>query len=259
MDVMARKLLGSESEAEKRSCIPFEFSAKASPWTFVASQRDAKGDPLFKLRRGTTTLGFVFGEGAIIAVDSRASMGSFVSSEGVRKIIEINDRFLGTMAGGAADCQYWQEYLRYQIALYELNLQEPISVRGASRLFSEILAQYRGYGLSVGSMVVGSDATGVHLYYCDDDGKRLKGDRFAIGSGGTYAYGVLDSHYRFDMSLEEGVALAKRAISEATFMDSGSGGLVRVCHVFPGGWRYITEGEDCSELIWAHRRLRNAL
>lgn len=31
-------------------------------------------------------------------------MGSFISSNNVRKVIEINDFILGTMAGGAADC-----------------------------------------------------------------------------------------------------------------------------------------------------------
>ena len=55
-------------------------------------------------KHGTTTLAFAFKDGVIVAVDSRASMGSFVSSESVRKIIEINDYLLGTMAGGAADC-----------------------------------------------------------------------------------------------------------------------------------------------------------
>lgn len=60
---------------------------------------------IFKIRKiadfhhGTTTLGFVFKEGVLLAVDSRASMGAFISSETVRKIIEINDFLLGTMAG----------------------------------------------------------------------------------------------------------------------------------------------------------------
>jgi 20S proteasome subunit beta 5 len=31
-------------------------------------------------------------------------MGPFISSNNVRKVIEINDFILGTMAGGAADC-----------------------------------------------------------------------------------------------------------------------------------------------------------
>ncbi len=41
----------------------------------------------------------MFKEGVLLAVDSRASMGAFISSETVRKIIEINDFLLGTMAG----------------------------------------------------------------------------------------------------------------------------------------------------------------
>lgn len=259
LDKFCAEVFGTEEE-ESRGRLRFEFSAQPSPWAFVSAQHDAKsGKPLFNFRRGTTTLAFCFRDGIIVAVDSRASMGSFVSSETVRKIIDINDRFLGTMAGGAADCQYWQEALRYQIALYELNNQEKISVAGASKMFADMLYEYRGYGLSLGSMIVGSDDTGVHLYYCDDEGKRVKGDRFAVGSGGTYAYGVLDTHYDFNLGLEEAVTLARRAISEATFMDSGSGGVVRVCHVFPGGWRCVVDAEDNSELIWSHRRAHNAL
>ena len=57
---------------------------------------------------GTTTLGFIFKGGVIIAVDSRASMGPYISSQTVKKVIEINPHLLGTMAGGAADCQFWQ-------------------------------------------------------------------------------------------------------------------------------------------------------
>lgn len=38
-------------------------------------------------KTGTTTLAFVFKEGIIMAVDSRATMGNFISSETVRKVI----------------------------------------------------------------------------------------------------------------------------------------------------------------------------
>lgn len=36
----------------------------------------------------------------------------------------------------------------------------------------------------------------------DNDGLRLKGDVFSVGSGSTYAYGVLDTHFKFDMTEE---------------------------------------------------------
>lgn len=238
----------------------FAFSTKGSPWGFVSSQMNPRtGKALFNMAKGTTTLGFVFQEGIIIAVDSRASMGSFVSSESVKKVIPVNDRIIGTMAGGAADCLYWENYLGYEIKLYELNSGEKMSVAAASKLFSSILYEYRGQGLSIGSMIAGSDDSGTHLYYCDNEGNRIKGDRFSVGSGGTYAYGVLDTYYKFNLSLQEAVALGKRAISEATFADSGSGGVVNVFHVFPGGWKQLVHGDDNNELVWEHRKAHFAV
>ena len=61
-------------------------------------------------------------------------------------------------------------------------------------------------------MITGWDQTGPNLYYVDSDGTRLKGDMFSVGSGSTFAYGVLDSEFRWDMSIEEAIALGKRAI-----------------------------------------------
>jgi len=60
---------------------------------------------------GTTTLGFKFAGGVIIAVDSRATAGSWIASQTVKKVIEINPYLLGTMAGGAADCAFWERVL----------------------------------------------------------------------------------------------------------------------------------------------------
>lgn len=49
---------------------------------------------------------------------------------------------------------------------------------------------------------------------------------FSTGSGNTYAYGVMDSGYRQDLSPEEAYDLARRAIVYATHRDSYSGGVV---------------------------------
>ena len=42
------------------------------------------------------------------------------ASGSVKKIIEINPYLLGTMAGGAADCAFWERNLGMQCRLYEL-------------------------------------------------------------------------------------------------------------------------------------------
>ncbi|KAF8018445.1 hypothetical protein BT93_H3359 [Corymbia citriodora subsp. variegata] len=102
-------------------------------------------------------------------------------------------------------------------------------------------------GLSVGTMIAGWDETGPGLYYVDSEGGRLKGTRFSVGSGSPYAYGVLDSGYRHDMSVEEAAELARRAIYHATFRDGASGGVASVYHVGPTGWKKLS-GDDVGEL-----------
>lgn len=54
----------------------------------------------------------------------------------------------------------------------------------------------------------------------------MKGPLFSTGSGNTYAYGVLDSGHRPDLSVEEAYDLGRRAICYATHRDSYSGGVV---------------------------------
>merc|ERR1712065_82057 len=81
------------------------------------------------LDKGTTTLAFVFQGGVIVAVDSRASQGPYIASQTVQKVIEINPYLLGTMAGGAADCQFWERELGRRCRLYELRNKERISVQ----------------------------------------------------------------------------------------------------------------------------------
>lgn len=49
---------------------------------------------------------------------------------------------------------------------------------------------------------------------------------FSTGCGNGYAYGVVDSGYREDMSVEEAYELGRRGIVHATHRDAYSGGVV---------------------------------
>ncbi len=204
-----------------------------------------------KPQHGTTTLGFIFEHGIIIAVDSRASQGPYISSQTVKKVIEINPFLLGTMAGGAADCQFWQRNLGIQCRLHELETGKRITVTGASKLLANTLYGYRGRGLSMGTMVAGWDTTGPGLFYVDSDGTRLKGKRFSVGSGSLFAYGVLDQGFRHDLTIKEAAELGRRAIYHATFRDAFSGGTVSVYHVGPDGWTKMS-GTDVGELHYEY-------
>lgn len=209
------------------------FALPASdPSRFLAQYTDVdstRPDARIKLHHGTTTLAFRYKGGVVVAVDSRASAGSYIASGSVKKVIEINPYLLGTMAGGAADCQYWETYLGIQCRLHELRNKERISVAAASKILSNLVYSYKGMGLSMGTMICGWDKTGPAIYYVDSEGSRMKGDLFSVGSGSTFAYGVLDQGYHWDLSEEEALDLGRRSIYAATHRDAYSG---NVCWIY---------------------------
>ncbi|XP_014293480.1 proteasome subunit beta type-5 [Halyomorpha halys] len=201
---------------------------------------------------GTTTLGFIFKSGVILAVDSRATGGKYIGSQSMKKIIEINKFLVGTMAGGAADCVYWDRVLSKQCQLFELRNKNPISTAAASKLMANMAFSYKGTGLSMGMMIAGWDKNGPSLYYVDSEGQRTKSTVFSVGSGSIYAFGVLDSGHSFELEDQEAYELARRSIYYATFRDSFSGGIIRVYHIKPTGWEVISQ-EDCSELHYKYK------
>ncbi|XP_027562881.1 proteasome subunit beta type-5, partial [Neopelma chrysocephalum] len=98
--------------------------------------------------------------GVTVAVDSRATAGSYVASQSVRKVLPISAHIVGTMAGGAADCAFWQRLVARQCRVHELRNKEPASVAAASKLLANMVYQYKGMGLSMGTMVCGWDKRG---------------------------------------------------------------------------------------------------
>jgi len=219
----------------------FNIPAVPDPSAFLRLHTDDHADPScrIKIQHGTTTLAFRFKGGVIVAVDSRATAGSYIASGTVKKVIEINPYLLGTMAGGAADCQYWETYLGIQCRLHELRNKERISVAAASKYLSNLVYSYKGMGLSMGTMICGWDKTGPQVYYVDSDGTRLKGDLFSVGSGSTFAYGVLDQGYNWDLSDEDAQELGRRSIYAAGHRDAFSGNTINLYHVKEDGWRFI--------------------
>jgi len=252
VDKYSLKSMGEDGscEEDQLSEAPMSFAlAPSLPLRDLAAEEfSSQANSEIKFLHGTTTLAFVFNEGVLVAVDSRASMGSYIGSGTVKKVIEISRHLLGTMAGGAADCSFWERNLAFQTRLHELREGKRISVAAASKLLGNTVYSYRGMGLSMGTMICGWDETkGPSLYYIDNDGTRLKGDKFSVGSGATYAYGILDTGYRKDLSLKEAIELGKRSIYHATHRDAYSGGTINVYCIQENGWTKHFSG-DMNEL-----------
>ena len=207
-----------------------------------------------KFWHGTTTLAFICRSGIIVSVDSRASMGKYIGSGNVRKVIPINDQMLGTMAGGAADCFFWERNLGIICHLYELQNKHKISISGASKIFANMIYKYKNSGLSIGAMIIGWDQIGPGLFYVDSEANRIKIKMISVGSGSTFAFGILDSNYKWNLSIKEGIELGKNSIFQAAFKDAYSGGKINSYLVRRDGWIKISSDDIGKDFFQKNKK-----
>jgi 20S proteasome subunit beta 5 len=196
-----------------------------------------------KFWHGTTTLAFLYRGGIVISVDARASMGKYISSSHVEKVIPINPFLLGTMAGGAADCFFWERKLGIICHIYEIQNKHRISIRGASKILVNILFKYKNNGLSVGTILAGWDQNGPGLFYVDSEGNRIKTKMISVGSGSTFAYGILDSSIEWKMNLKQAIELSRSAIFYSSFRDAFSGGKINTFIIRKEGWVKVSSDD----------------
>jgi 20S proteasome subunit beta 5 len=205
---------------------------------------------LFDFKKGTTTLGFVYRGGIVVAVDSRASMGALASSKIVMKIIKITDSHIATLAGTAADCQFWLSWLTMQARVYELQKGAPATATALSKICVNLINYYKSYGMSMGLTLAGYDGSRPRLFVIDTEGNRFESHIVSCGSGSPYAYSLVDSFYRYDMAEDQAVELGLKAIYHATHRDSGSSGFARCVLVTPAGTVWKEQGKSVDQMHW---------
>lgn len=173
---------------------------------------------------GTTTVGLVFREGVVLASDMKSTLGYLVASREAQKIYQVDDRIAIATAGGSGDTQALIRILKAEINLYKLNRNAEFTVKATTALLSNILQGNRYYPYLAMLIVGGVDKHGAHIFSVDPVGGSEKDNYTATGSGSPIAYGLLEDSFQKDMTKEETVDLAKRAIKSARKRDIFSGG-----------------------------------
>ncbi len=181
-------------------------------------------DIMDQVKKGTTTIGLICGEGVVLASERRATMGSFIASKTAKKIYQVDDRIGMTTAGIVGDAQALVRIMTVELELYKIRRDEPMTVRGISTLLSNVMNGQRYYPYIVQLLIGGIDRNGAHLYTIDPFGGNTEEREIAAtGSGSPIAYGVLEDRYSPEVSLEKGTALAIQALYSAMKRDSASG------------------------------------
>ncbi|MBT4539280.1 proteasome subunit beta [Candidatus Woesearchaeota archaeon] len=181
-----------------------------------------------QLKTGTTTLGIVCKDGVVLAADKRATAGHMIVDKRTLKVHKITDDVAVTIAGTVSDAQLLIKLIRAELKLKEVRTYKRPSMKEAANLLGGLLySSIRRPSMIPGIahfLLGGKDTSGVHLYDLYPDGSvTLIKDFVSSGSGSVFAYGVLETQYSPDMTVEEGIKLAIKAVNTALQRDSASG------------------------------------
>ncbi len=204
-------------------------------------------------KTGTTTLGMVCKDCVVIATEQRATMGTLIAHKATQKLYRIDNHLALATAGLVGDLQVLARYLSAEANLYRLKRDSPIPVQSAATLMANILNQRKFMPYYVQLVLGGWDQFGGHVYSLDAAGGSIPDKYTSGGSGSPYVFGVLEDHYRDDMSSDEGIDLSVRAISAAISRDSASGGMISVAVISKDGFHQIPD-EDVKKRMQRYKK-----
>ena len=196
-----------------------------------------------EVETGTTTLGLVCKDGVFLAADRRATAGTLIAHKRTKKIYRLDDNLGLTTAGLVGDLQVLARYITAEVELYKLKRSSGMPVEACATLMANILSGSRYYPYWVQLVIGGWDRAGGHVYSIDAAGGSLPDKYTSSGSGSPYVYGVLEDHWRDDMTVNEGADLAIRAVTAAMKRDAVSGEGIDVAIISKDGFKTLDDKE----------------
>lgn len=186
-----------------------------------------------QLKTGTTTVGIVCRDGIVLAADMRATAGTMIVDKRAEKVHILSDDFAVTIAGMVSDAQLLIKLIRAELKLKEMRTGKHPSAKEAANLLAGMqYSNIRRPSMLPGIahfLMGGKDTSGVYLYDLFPDGSVTKiNDYVSSGSGSVFALGVLETQYKPEMGISEGISLAVKAINTALQRDSASGNGINV-------------------------------
>ena len=239
----------------------FDFLSTHYPGLTVgtAASSGALPDPVraggaMTVPQATTVLAIKFRQGVVIAGDRRATEGFQIADRRIEKVFKIDEWSAMAIAGAAGPCIEMAKLFQTELEHYEKLEGMPLSCEGkANKLGQMVKANLPMVfqGLVVMPLYVGYDlkrGEGRIFKYDITGGRYEESDYHAIGSGGKDARNTMREHFQRNLSDQEALKLALRALYNAADDDVGTGGPDLIRGIYPTAKFVMAEGiTDVSE------------
>ena len=171
---------------------------------------------------GATAVGITFDGGVVFASEKRIAFGNFLVSKSTKKTFPITPQVGATCAGLVADMQILTLQISALAKIRKMDLKRDVPPNTIAKMMSNMMYERRYFPLLT-QVIVGGVVDKPIMYTLDPLGSVLPDQYAAVGTGAEMALGVLDPQFKSNMTKDEAIDLAKRAVRSAILRDSASG------------------------------------
>lgn len=189
---------------------------------------------------GATAVGITFDGGVVFASEKRIAFGNFLVSKSTKKTFPITPKVGATCAGLVADMQILSLQISALAKIRKMELKRDVPPNTVAKMMSNMMYERRYFPLLT-QVIVGGVVDKPIMYTLDPLGSVLPDEYAAVGTGAEMALGVLDPQYKQNMTKDEAIDLAKRAVRSASLRDSASGDGLDVLVITNDGTEEFTE------------------
>jgi len=168
------------------------------------------------VRQGSTAIGMVCKDGVILVTDKRL-VDELIVPEATEKIFQIDEHIGATASGILSDARVLIERSQLKAQQNRVTFDSPIDVLTIVKDICDLKqictqsAGLRPFGVSL--LVAGVDEDGqARLFETDPTGIFFQYKADAIGEGETDVEEILHKKYKEDMTMEDGLRLAVKAL-----------------------------------------------
>lgn len=189
---------------------------------------------------GATAVGITFDGGIVLVSEKRIAFGNFLVSKSTKKTFPITPKVGATCAGLVADMQILSLQISALAKIRKMELKRDVPPNTVAKMMSNMMYERRFFPLLT-QVIVGGVVDKPIMYTLDPLGSVLPDEYAAVGTGAEMALGVLDPQFKPNMTKEQAIELAKKAVRAASLRDSASGDGLDILVITEKGTEEFTE------------------
>jgi len=167
------------------------------------------------VRSGSTAIAILCTEGVVLTVEER--MHTKLQNPNFSwKLFQIDEHIGAAAAGLNSDARVLVDNARVYAQVVRLSYDEEPTVEAVAKRIGDVMQLYtqhagvRPFGTAL--LFGGVDKTGPRIFYTEPSGLVLEYDAWAIGRGADKVKEFLENNYQKNISLEESIQLALKAL-----------------------------------------------